>query len=1271
MLDIPNELETALKRGYTLEGKAQVIAEWNYNNIFLVKVTNPPDLSTAIDSKDFFAAKNIANGIKPNSGIYYAFTDEAETDGSIALTERRYYAINDLNEYRYWICPTISNAFAVEDESNGIPETVSYAISSYNRLELDYENYLNMNKVSVTFNLDPNPIDWSIYVWEQVANTWVEIENPSFDPITGKAEIWWNGTDWVQTQQLNENIYQHISKIAVEVRSVDSAERFLKVVEVAGKREIDVTDRTESYSINSSMDSQSYIHPVGRMSSNDGSITFNNDDLKMNHDDPNSDFYGALKGWCQYRTYVDFDLEDFGGVHFKARTGTMYANDWQQTNEYEYEVELFDIFKILQSITAPATLFENTSIAQIVSSILDMVGVDTYQFEFSDFDSTNLVKYFWTDGKEKVFDVLDKLCQSHQAALFVDENGYIRLLTRTDITPIAGENGIWTFNGVKNGFDLPDIVQLKKKYDLQINKVKINYKRREAKVDDIDISEQPLTSKVWESDETIVLRATPLIKAMTADFTNPEAGLNDIWITSSAAEIWPFTGKMNIDGELIEYEGKGYAWWDHTTGTPVYKEDIVKSNDERKVLDRKSYQSFMSSYYDTDGNLVHITGGVSKDPTQQNKYTGRLRPKTRDFDNAGMQKAHSPVQNYGWYTMDFWTTTPRSNFTDKYFTPGRPTYNLNNLKDWVNKTDWGECQARATVNNSVLTIDNTHPTIQDHITHATVCVTDMDDTEFREIGTRLRHRAGTKGKAMILFNLSNAVGYDNTSTPLTEAFYANRCYVVSVQTSEYCDSVDRSINEISVQVKNGNTYTNLPLPTYGQSGKIKIDADKWYDIDIIFRDGVGEIAEGGGVFAGKSAIEVYVDGAYVDMWYTTDNIRPTSLVGVGAKDTSIVDFEYVYGSTTTSKGRIKYKDDELFDAYTETLVAGTNITRYLELPWDGSWMGDAVISLCTYGTAANLQSLEITNVPGTTTRQLMGTNGYLLKPEQRLTFELNDYMQNAGRVKIKYTSTKDINLIVESSRVRNYPYGIDNEPVPPPSAYYDFLKGGYLSTKRDEMFFTPQRYFDRDFLSHSITVPIYLNHFYEDFGAIVHEVRDFDVEYDAAPAKGVNVYLSNDNVRVLSYKYNPVRGYFSLVNVSHRDEIVSGTEELDDSNSIDQSAMLYGYILEEKGDESEEVLDELSIRKYGIISEDLDADWIFTKDEAKALGDWIIKHWGESMDTISMDVFSAIHIQIGDKVNINYINAAIDPTWIYVVTAKEVEFSENGLGVNVTVRRVR
>lgn len=1260
MQQLDSNYETAVKRGYTLVGKPLVVAEWNFNKLINTTVTTTPDDQNWILGNQFFSPASVAaNGIKPNSGIFYGFTDMAYTasEATLGISSARYYVHGDGLLYNYWICPTFSHEEKVNSEGaetdSSLPE--EYAVDR-GELKVEYDLSVNTNKIRVVFNLGPIPVSWKILVHLSDAST-QEIDNATINEITGECELWWNGSAWTTTQQLSSNVYLSVKSIEIVVNSVNRPSDQLQIIEVSARREIDISSRIQDYSINLTMDQTDFIHPVGSITASDGHITIDNRDLGIANDDDASDFRGLLEGWCQYRTYVTLDLSKYGGSNaLQVRTGSMFASGWQQSNEYEYTVDLFDIIKLLQLNRCPALLFENESLARILSRLLDNCGIDSYNLDPTDFDATGLVKYFWTDGTETFYDAISRLCKSYQAAIFADEFGVIQLLVRSQISNPDDTTTVWTFKGQKQGLDLPDIKSLSKKYDLQANDITIKYKQMEAKVDAQDLSQQPLTTVVWDSQDSIVLRAAPLTRVLE----DVDPGTNhDIWIDSTLAATWPYSGHVNIDGETIEYKSKGYIVWDYSTTPPTWIEKEVKSDEDKRKFDLETWQSFEPNQY--------ITGGVSTDPTKQNKFSGRLFVLTRASDGANNRTAHGITQKYGWMGLKGWVATPGNpKWPTKYYEPGNTTsYTLNNLKDWVGKPGWTTTQSRWTVANSIMTCDNN----SDGNSSPNICVTDTGDTEFRELGARIRFK--TDGVAGLIFYMSDRDGYDVTGTPTLDPTACDRAYLFQMATTAWVDKNSRAAgyDEIGMQAKNGNKTTDClnhtQLSGYKGTKKLQtpwtITKGKWYDVTVVVRDSLAYPNE---THSATTWFEVFIDGQFVDTFYTGDAIRPTSLMGFFAKYKCTVDFEYLYATTTTLSARPKYNDD-LFSGQSLIFAPGTNKTASILLP---ALTVDDVITITTVGSNATLSNAKFVNYAGAI---LSNIGNITLKPDRQLTYDLKDISGTPTQFNFTYTSSNYLSVCIDSTYVHNYPYDQSELTLTPSTSFYDYVQGGYSSAILNNILYTgPQ--FNSAYLSRPEYVRDPVNRtYYDDFGSIVHEIRDFNVDLDTIPAKGIRCYFDNESVVLIDEKYNPAKGIFTLANASHRDEIVAGSEQIDSSNSIDHTLILYGYVLEDKGDKTKQIKNDDSIRKYGSIATDFDADWIFNEDDATELGNWITENWGEPMDTIELNVYGNLFTQIGDKVHILYDNANIDSTWKYIVTNVSRTFTNTGLEASVTLRRVR
>lgn len=482
MQQIDSQLMTALETDYQIGGTAVLIAEWNYNRTIKTTVTNTIDDANFIPwvySKEHFPVSSITEGFRPDAGMEFAFTGTAlPIDNSqLAPGGKRYNIVSKTCPYKYWISPSKSSTAT---GNNNLPTAINeFAISNAD-LTVEYNSYVKSNKIKITFANLVLPAVWRVSVFDQAVNNWVLIAtSPTVDPLTGRAELWWNGTTWVQTQQLDDTKYKTINKIKVEFDSLNTPDQRLHVIEVAAMREIDMSARLQSYSISSTMDDVDFIHPVGQMNSNDGNIIIDNRDLEIALMDETSDYYGLIDGWCEFRTYVKFDMSKYSAGPELVRTSTMFSNGWSQDSPYEYSIELFDIMKLLQTIKCPAMLIENKSIARILSGILDTVGVDKYEFDFEDFDTTAIIRYFWTDGQESVYEAFNRICESHQCAVFVDEFGRLQLLTRNQIA-----NDTDSEDFILRGQDLMDgptklisnFSSLRKRYELAVNDIEIDRK---------------------------------------------------------------------------------------------------------------------------------------------------------------------------------------------------------------------------------------------------------------------------------------------------------------------------------------------------------------------------------------------------------------------------------------------------------------------------------------------------------------------------------------------------------------------------------------------------------------------------------------------------------------------------------------------------------------------------------------------------------------------------------------------------------------------------
>jgi hypothetical protein len=1259
---LDSQLVTALDQDHEIVGKPIVIAEWNFNRLIKATAKNISDPNDKLwpYTSTHFPPSSLVEGFRPDAGMIYGFTGTAYpiSDEQLGSGGKRYYYCDKDAVYKYWISPTPSQNQYDTLLNNSVP--TEFSIQNSNLL-VEYDSWVKANKVKVVFNGDVRPSVWRVSVFDKIVNNWVVIAtSPTIDDITGRAEMWWDGSSWVQVQQLDVSVYREINKIRVEVDSLTTSMSRLELIEIAAMREVDLSDRVQNYSIESSMDDVDYIHPVGQMNSNDGSILLDNRDLEIDMTDPSKDYYGLMDGWCEYRTYIRFDMAKYGTSDKMVRTGTMYSNGWTGSNPYEFEIKLFDIVKIIQGIKCPAMIVENKTIARIMSMVLDLVGIDKYEFNFEDFDPTEKIKYFWTDGDESVYDVLNRLCKSYQCVMFTDEFGKLQLITRNQLVN-SEDSESFTLSSESIGPKLPNIIDLSKKYDISINDVEIKYKQKEANIDATDITGKVLTSKVWDTSDSVVVRAAPLTRNLSAsDVPEQVVGQDvpaDLFLPSDKIETWPYSGKVNIDGEVFEYKGKGYAVINYQTGN--WTEHLVYNDEEKRKWDKYTYDSYAPNGSSSGGTSGHPVPAHwdNVEYIIQNKWTGRLRTKKRAQEGS-VATEHSKESKYGWAAYNVWMLQAGNpSFPGKYIEPTR-SISLSDLRDTKLKPNWGQEQRSWSQKNSILSHDNMWKPQWDQ---GSILVKDLDDTEYREFGMRFRFTEGAPDVGLLLC-LSSQDGYadDPFETDVTECY---RFYTLNLHSTALIEAAGRQCNEVTMAVKNGDS--NIPIESMTlplkDSGKIQLDHNKWYDLDVVMND---QEMPGGGY---RMTFEIFINGQYLDTFFTHDVIRPTNLFALMSRYQGKIDFESVYASTSTGFNRKKYSNEEAFGTSIIQLPEGMNLTKPINFPTVGSWLGSAAISVCSL-TPVTIHSFDVYGWDGSVLSNLGPTH---ILAESRKTWVLPS---GAVKANIRYSSTDELSVLIETSLYGNIPYRGYNDVFfnyPNDFAYWSHLRNGYVSMKHQHIITGNTTEFDKGYTNEATQFSDPRKVFHDDFGSIVREIREFDVEYSVAPAKGTRVYVSNPEITVLSHEGEPAKGKFRLINVSHQDQIANGNEQIDESNNIDHTLMIYGYVLIEKEEKTKRIKNEESIRRHGPYSVQLDAEWINSDDEAEALATWIVNNWGGVMDTIEVRTFLTVAAQIGDKAKIIYPDAQVDPNWLFIVSKISRDYDSDGFSTSLTLRRIR
>ena len=313
------------------------------------------------------------------------------------------------------------------------------------------------------------------------------------------------------------------------------------------------------------------------------------------------------------------------GKYFKLNQGIFYIDSWNISTSGQVSITALDSAKILQEVLCPQMLCENYNMTAIIRRMLDSVGFTNYNINYNTDPekekSISKPNYWWSDGNDTVWSLIQDICRDSQMMAFVDNNGILQFYTR-DFIFDEDRSVSYQFRNEPDGATLSNIVSIDKKVLPSVNNVKVTYRTAFEKIDDKDSSGLVDIGSTWLAagavKEIIEKENSPLLtKYMEIDATsilNP--ALQQIALS--------FSGYFLIDSEVIEYDAIQYEF---TTKEPIvvksipYAAGAVVPVDITSELDLSKYQGLAElsttstpKIYPNYKYRIKTRGAFSSDP---------------------------------------------------------------------------------------------------------------------------------------------------------------------------------------------------------------------------------------------------------------------------------------------------------------------------------------------------------------------------------------------------------------------------------------------------------------------------------------------------------------------------------------------------------------------------------------------------------------------------------------------------------------------------------
>lgn len=555
-------LQNALKQGVVLKAQPQLIVEWNQNRYApLLEVKNVTDSSAPALTQECYPINSIAESMRPESAGIIRTWASSGTRTRLPFTEPvssvRAYTADPTSLYKYWVSDNRGNGSGAI--TNVTPRVV-YSVDTWvNKISVCFERYVSY-PTAYTIEYTVNGTSWT------VAATNVAV------PPSGRVDIYrQSGGTW--STSVFRDAPLKIRGVRVNITTLNVPNERAAVIEVSPRLESDLSALLIDVSDSFSMSEASMVAPLGIASSNSASVTLSNTGGEFNNENVSSLYYGLIDVNAKFILNYVYDLTSFGGGLETVRQFTMFSEDWGGDDEESISVSLKDASKFLQEIKPNAVYWPEVTAPAVIANLCDTIGFSSWSYDDFNSQAADEIDHFWTDGEKTAWQVFNEVAEPTQTALFFDEFGVLRIRTRqaayNDSAPVA-----WALSSTGSGPDLANIISLEKTNDFEANSVRVKYLG--TKISE-PTNGYPAMEIVWEPSDTVVLRSSNLGSAITS-------GSAYVKINPTETAFWNYAGFVMIDGEVIEYDAKGY-FYTNTSGSIVHA--YVTSNDEKKNIDTK------------------------------------------------------------------------------------------------------------------------------------------------------------------------------------------------------------------------------------------------------------------------------------------------------------------------------------------------------------------------------------------------------------------------------------------------------------------------------------------------------------------------------------------------------------------------------------------------------------------------------------------------------------------------------------------------------------
>lgn len=371
--------------------------------------------------------------------------------------------------------------------------------------------------------------------------------------------------------------------------------RVIGLIEVSARWVKDISSDIVSFEIQKESSSSSEdILPIGKVTSNSLSMSM----LKYDETKRRIVEYNRSSVLDQTLIYMikNAELRPYFKIYHSAATtvsgeydkiyqGIYFTDSWNISDYGDTTLMALDGAKYLMETVAPERVFESYSVVSILRALLDSVGFSNYNFNYSkngsiiSDDSIPTFSYWWSDGTQTVWELIQELCRDIQMNAIFDNDGSLQFYSRNYIYDNSRSTD-WEFYYDAESGKLPNIIDFNVKEIAAANQVKVIWSVPNTS----DLVGN--SSFLWSAPTTLLSAGALLSDGVTSSYPwigdTIEMEISQLDSYSVIQSAFSFNGFFLIDSEIIEYDAIKYQYVSSITNN-VEEEWVTSEADLSRI----------------------------------------------------------------------------------------------------------------------------------------------------------------------------------------------------------------------------------------------------------------------------------------------------------------------------------------------------------------------------------------------------------------------------------------------------------------------------------------------------------------------------------------------------------------------------------------------------------------------------------------------------------------------------------------------------------------